>query len=132
MIKPFLLSGAALLMLSCSSTELAVPLEVKQSAQCHTPYGVRLLGTTTLEIALGSRSTSGYSIQHQVIHVRDGFKIDFQEQPPASGQHLAQVMTSPCIRLSLPSAWQHLYVKDANKHESWEFHQSQNDVDKQL
>ncbi len=60
-----------------------------------------------LVLAMGSRSTAGYglSLAEKSAVVRDGVltvRVDWSEPPP--GALLAQVMTSPCLLMKVPTA----------------------------
>ena len=60
-----------------------------------------------LVLAMGSRSTAGYglSLAEKSAVVREGVltvRVDWSEPPP--GALLAQVMTSPCLLMKVPTA----------------------------
>ena len=62
-------------------------------------------GVTVMVISMGQKPTPGYSIEISGGEVADGsLTITSVWQEPAEGTILPQVLTSPCIEVSVPSA----------------------------
>jgi hypothetical protein len=68
-----------------------------------TPPAVDLRSRTVVAVFLGSRPTAGYAVQ--IIGTRQAkgaLIVQWQERRPASGDILAQVLTSPAAIASIP------------------------------
>lgn len=97
------------------ATAVDISLPLKQSQRCSGAAAVQLdTQANTLIIRLGPRPTPGYGVevvrQQQMEEGR--IELVFQESKPKPGMMMAQVMTSPCLTVSLPVSWSSLTVSE--------------------
>jgi hypothetical protein len=118
---------ATLLLGACASVAGSVvdlgSSRAEHSLHCGMPAGVTLKDDgSQVVIALGQRPTPGYQVMLDQSEMMDGVVlIRFHEQQPQQGMAVAQVMTSPCMVLTLPEEWQSMRVSSSDSGGVWQF-----------
>ncbi len=95
-------------------------LPMSQTNHCADPVGVTVK-QRALTIALGERPTAGYGIDVVAQEGQgDSLALTYRERRPQPGMMHAQVMTSPCLQIMLPSGWQQVTVTNADNGRQWQ------------
>ena len=95
---------------ACTLTPEPMALVAKNQQHCAREPGVDLEGDL-LSIRAGSRPTPGYAVELLSQTRRTGhLQITYQIAEPPPGRMLAQMITSPCTHIDLPSDWKTLRV----------------------
>lgn len=126
MNKGLALSALIVLLAACSAAQttgtVGQPvLATEQQLNCPFPAGVTLSADQErLIIALGQRSSAGFGIELTRQDVASGDLLIAYEEKRPQGM-AAQMMTSPCMYLSLPEDWQTLVVENGQTGERAQF-----------
>tara|TARA_R110000868_G_scaffold229044_1_gene481946 strand:+ start:14765 stop:15274 length:510 start_codon:yes stop_codon:yes gene_type:complete len=122
---------ATLLLGACASVAGSVVdlgNRAEHNLHCGTLAGVTLKDDgSQVVIALGQRPTPGYQVMLDQSEMLDGVAlIRFHEQQPQQGMAVAQVMTSPCMVLTLPEEWQSMRISSSDSGGVWQFYNPAN------
>ena len=115
-------SGLSVMSLSaCTLTPEPMTLVAENKQHCGNETGAGLDGDV-LTIRAGSRPTPGYAVELLSQTRRSGhLQITYQIAEPPPGRMLAQMITSPCTHIALPSDWESLRVVNQQSGEIFDF-----------
>ncbi|WP_028294199.1 protease complex subunit PrcB family protein [Oceanobacter kriegii] len=104
----------------------AVRLVQESELRCYGKAGVYIQDEESrVRIALGRRPTAGYNVMVTESTVTGAsVTLHFREAAPEPGMMVPQVLTYPCLRVSLPDTWGHLHVVDDSSGQEWDFYHS--------
>ncbi|MCY0963637.1 protease complex subunit PrcB family protein [Parathalassolituus penaei] len=121
--KGITLLWVVLMITACSTAQPAetAALATVQELNCPYPAGVDLDNhRQSVRISLGRRPSAGYHIELTRQDVDSGnLFLEFSEQRPDG--MAAQMLTSPCMTVSLPDDWQQLVVQNRQNGQRWQF-----------
>lgn len=121
-IRRLSLSGLSVMSLSaCTLTPEPMSLVAENKQHCGQASGATLDGDV-LTIRAGSRPTPGYAVELLSQTRRSGhLQITYQIAEPPAGRMLAQMITSPCTHIQLPSDWESLRVVNQQSGEIFDY-----------
>ncbi len=132
MWKTFVLTAFGLLLSGCLSfaggsaccdSAGDKALAMKQELHCRLEEGVLLADDgSSVTISLGRRPTLGYRVRIEDQEV-DGTEVylGVREIKPASKGAVAQIMSSPCLTVTLPDDWTVLNVENTESERTMRF-----------
>jgi hypothetical protein len=113
--------AGTLVIAACAGKPAALDLSTSANLQCKANAGVSLMDST-LTIGAGSKPTPGYNVQLEEQIDDDGhIKLTYDVSSPRTGVILPQMITTPCLYVTLPDDWERLSVINKESGQSWVF-----------
>lgn len=108
---------------ACAGQPATIELETKSNLQCGGSAGVSVVDAQ-LTIAAGEKPTPGYSINLiEQVNKNGHISLAYDVSSPREGAILPQMMTSPCLYVTLPDDWKRLSVTNNETGQNWIFEQ---------
>lgn len=95
--------------------------DVTYHQDCGSREGVTLLSNAQIRVSLGQRPSAGYSLHHRQTNNNGYVNIHYREMTPDADQLTAQIITTPCMFVSLPENWHSVQVINDDNGQMWEF-----------
>lgn len=112
---------SAISLAACAGKPAALNLSTSANLQCKAKAGVSLMDST-LTIGAGQKPTPGYNVQLVEQMDDDGhIKLMYDISSPREGAILPQMITTPCLYVTLPDDWKRLSVSNKASGQSWVF-----------
>ena len=111
---------------ACAGTTSQLDLVASTDLHCGSIPSVTVVDDV-LTIGAGEKPTPGYAVQlNEQSRKGDSIRIAYQVSGPKEGAILAQMITSPCTRVTLPEDWQRLTVENKDSGQQWVFENAAN------
>lgn len=112
---------SAISLVACAGKPAAIDLSTSANLQCKAGEGVSLMDST-LTISAGQKPTPGYNVVLVEQSDDDGdVELTYDISSPREGAILPQMMTSPCLYVTLPDDWTRLSVSNKASGQRWVF-----------
>ncbi len=112
---------SAVVLSACAGTTSQLDLAATMDMHCGSIPSVTVVDDV-LTIGAGEKPTPGYAVQlDEQSRKGDNVRIAYQVSGPKEGAIMAQMITSPCTRVTLPEGWQRLTVENKDSGQQWVF-----------
>jgi len=126
LFSSLLVAASAAVLSACAGTTSQLDLAASTDLHCGSIPSVTLVDDV-LTIGAGEKPTPGYAVQlNEQSRKGDNLRIAYQVSGPKEGAILAQMITSPCTRVTLPEDWQRLTVENKDSGQQWVFENAAN------
>ncbi|MDF1763459.1 MAG: protease complex subunit PrcB family protein [Oleibacter sp.] len=116
-----LASLVSLSLVACAAPSNTIELATQANNQCSVIESVVVMDDL-LTINAGERPTLGYAVQLTEQTQADAkVTLMYQITSPPKGAMVAQMMTSPCLYVTLPKEWQTVIVINETSAQRWTF-----------